>query len=121
MINYFSNDELRCKCDCQDYFFDDQTKARLNQLREELGFPLIISSGYRCEHYNNQIGATQTHASGQAVDILIRGTQAYRLIHKAIEIGFTGVGISQKGDSRFIHLDDLDRLENRPRPWIWSY
>ena len=120
MINYFSNDELRCK-HCDEYFFDDQTKLRLNQLRHELGFPITINSGYRCEYYNNQIGATQTHASGQAVDIKIRGEKAYNLIHKAIELGFTGIGIKQKGETRFIHLDDLTENEGRPRPWIWSY
>lgn len=120
MINYFSNDELRCK-HCDEYFFDDQTKARLNQLRHELGFPLIINSGYRCEYHNNQIGATQTHASGQAVDIRIRGDKALLLIAKAVEIGFTGIGVKQKGAGRFIHLDTLSEGKGRPRPHIWSY
>ena len=85
------------------------------------GEPIIISSGYRCEAYNNKIGATQTHATGQAVDISVRGEKAYKLLNCALELGFTGVGINQKGSSRFIHLDDLKKSTGVYRPTIWSY
>ena len=36
-------------------------------------------------------------------------------------IPFTGVGINQKGSSRFIHLDQLHEKDGYPRPTIWSY
>lgn len=119
-MNYFSKDELKCKC-CDQYLFDTFTLARLNELRELLGYPLIVTSGYRCYEYNKKNGYTQTHSSGQAVDIAIRGAKAYRLIQEATKLGFTGIGINQKGNHRFIHLDDLGAAINRPRPWIWSY
>jgi hypothetical protein len=38
-----------------------------------------------------------------------------------MKMGFSGIGVSQKGDSRFIHLDDLEDSNERPRPWVWSY
>lgn len=40
-------------------------------LRDELGHPLTITSGYRCERLNKQIGGVPTsqHVKGQAVDI----------------------------------------------------
>ena len=120
MTNYFSKEELSCSC-CDKYHFDALTLQRLNQLRLELNHPIIINSGYRCKDHNIRIGATQTHASGQAVDISIRGKKAHRLLGKAIELGFTGVGVSQKGDSRFIHLDDLEATETIYRPTVWSY
>lgn len=118
---YFSNNELKCSC-CGENRFNDNTLRRLVAIREQIGRPMIVSSGYRCEAYNNQIGATQTHATGQAVDIFCTGDLALRIVGMAIRAGFTGVGVSQKGDhaSRFVHMDDLDSSQ-APRPTIWSY
>ena len=41
----------------------------------------------------------------------------------ALEVGFTGIGVQQAGDSRFIHLHDIQPEDDFhvPRPWIWSY
>lgn len=36
-------------------------------------------------------------------------------------MGFTGIGIKQHGDNRFIHLDDLREPDHAPRPTIWTY
>ena len=44
-----------------------------------------------------------------------------RLIEGAIELRFKGIGIAQKGEGRFIHIDDIPNSPDRPRPWIWSY
>jgi zinc D-Ala-D-Ala carboxypeptidase len=121
-MSYFTESELSCKC-CGENKFNDETLVKLNVLREKCGFPFIVTSGYRCEAYNNKIGATQTHATGQAADIQISGTKAAMLIKHLQGSGFTGLGISQKGphQSRFIHLDDLPNSVKRPRPWVWSY
>jgi hypothetical protein len=37
--------------------------------------------------------------------------------------GFTGIGIQQTGEGRFIHLVDIQPEDefHVPRPWIWSY
>lgn len=120
--NYFSDEELSCKC-CGKNKFLESTKQKLNNLREVLGFPFIVNSAYRCEKYNKKMGFTQTHATGQAVDISCSHQKAFRIIQEAPEFGFTGIGVSQKGDvsSRFIHIDDLNQAEGRPRPHIWSY
>lgn len=120
-FNYFSDNELRCRCGCGELKFNPETRLRLNKLRHVLGFPLAVTSGYRCPAYNNKIGATQTHATGQAVDIAVSRKQAYDLISLAAEYGFTGIGINQKGQGRFVHLDDLPQTDERPRPHVWSY
>ena len=120
-MTYFSEDELRCRCGCGEYKFNPQTLDRLNALRGKLHFSMTVSSGYRCEAYNERMGYTQTHATGQAVDIKISHEKAYRLLAIAPIYGFTGIGINQKGSDRFIHLDDLPEELNRPRPHIWSY
>ena len=43
----------------------------LQPLREKLGTPIVITSGYRCDKVNKLVGgvATSQHTKGQAVDI----------------------------------------------------
>lgn len=119
--NYFSTKELSCPC-CGVNKFSLATLAKFNNLRELVGESLIMSSGYRCEAYNKSKGWTQTHATGQAGDLCVTHITAYLVNKFAVTAGFTGIGISQKGRKRFIHLDDLGAmLPKRPRPHIWSY
>ena len=120
-MNYFTEKELSCPC-CGGNKFSPTTLARFNRLRVLVGEALIMSSGYRCEAYNTARGWTQTHATGQAGDLEVTHITAYLVNKHAIAVGFTGIGISQTGDRRFIHLDDLGAyLPKRPRPHIWSY
>jgi uncharacterized protein YcbK (DUF882 family) len=121
MNNYFTDEELRCSC-CGSNKFDSDFLRLLNHLREECGFPFIISSGYRCQFHpveasKKKLGA---HTTGKAVDILVYGDRAQRLLQAALNVGIERIGISQKGDikSRFIHLDVCTEL---PSPALWSY
>ena len=120
MSEYFTKKELQCPC-CKANAFNPETRLRLNKLRRALGFPIIPNSAFRCRDYNLANGWTLTHETGQAMDINIRGKKALELVAKAIELGFTGIGIKQHGPHRFIHVDDLPEAVGRPRPWIWSY
>ena len=100
--------------------------AKLDLLREACGFPLIVSSGYRSPAYNAKVSSTGRagpHTTGRAVDLKVKGLQAWQVIYHAQRLGFTGIGVKQHGGhgTRFIHLDDLPRTKSRPRPWIWSY
>lgn len=96
---------------------------RLQALRTEFGKPMIIASGYRGRNHPDEINKPRpgTHSLGCAVDVRIRGEDALTLVALAVKHGFTGVGISQKGNLRFIHLDDAPSQPWRPRPHIWSY
>lgn len=116
-MNYFSKKELKCKY-CDEYKFNKSTLDRLNALREEYSKPIIISSAYRCKEYNDLRGFTQTHASGQAVDIICDRADAYEILRLAFKHGFTGIGVNQKGSKRFVHLDDI---QEGLRPTVWSY
>lgn len=119
---YFSPEELECKCDNPDCD-GGQMKAsfmeRLVKLREHLGFPLPVSSAFRCSKHNYAVGGADGsyHCLGQAVDIEIGYDRAYKVVEAARKFGFYGVGVSQKGKKRFIHLD------NRPQTEVafWSY
>lgn len=47
----------------------------LDPLRELLGRPVFVSSGYRCRVLNNKVGGSKTsqHMKGQAADIYLKG------------------------------------------------
>ena len=124
MWEYFSVDELKCKGtdECE---MDEGFMKKLEVLRHEFNEPMIVSSGYRHESYNQVIGGAKNspHLYGKAVDIVISGKSAYRLMKLAIEHGFTGIGVSQRGphEKRFLHIDTMENSDTHPRPWIWSY
>lgn len=99
---------------------------RFERLRVAFGRPLIITSGYRSPEHNRQVSATGDdgpHTTARAVDIRIYGTWALDVIRRALDEGFTGIGVMQLGPrgGRYLHLDDLPDAPDRPRPWIWSY
>lgn len=120
---YFTLDEMRCQC-CGVVRMDAEFMDRLDELRDRLGFPLPISSGYRCPAHNRAVshtGISGPHTTGKAADLLVDRGRAYALLPVAIELGFTGIGLQQQGPSRFVHLDRLIEPGYRPRPTIWSY
>ncbi len=125
-VRHFKPSEFACKCGACGSNGDEMDPhfiTALDNLRERLGFPLIVTSGYRCPAYNQQVsttGADGPHTTGRAVDFGISGARAHALVTET-QLGMTGIGINQKGphEKRFIHLDNLKAP--RPRPNIWSY
>ena len=123
-FRYFSDDEFvsigsdasRMSVDFMD---------RLSSLRGEINQPLPLTSAWRSEGRNRQVGGAEksSHLYGRAVDLRVHGDTAYRVVAMAKRYGFTGVGIHQRGivQGRFIHLDDMEFAAGRPRPTIWSY
>jgi len=107
------------------------TLDRLQGLRERYGKPMRITSGYRdithpkeaVKHDPEGNPRGGPHYTGRAVDVAVRGADALHLLTFALEVGFTGIGVDQQGDGRFLHLDDLQPEDafHVPRPWIWSY
>ena len=124
MWNYFSVDELKCKGtdECE---MDEEFMKKLEALRHEFNEPMIVSSGYRSIGYNTTIGgaANSPHLYGKAVDVVISGKSAYRLMKLAIQHGFTGIGVSQRGphEKRFLHIDTMENSDTHPRARIWCY
>jgi zinc D-Ala-D-Ala carboxypeptidase len=117
---HFSFSEFTCKCGCGGNDIDASFVDKLDKLRDKLGFPFIISSGYRCPDYNEQIsgtGRTGPHTTGRAADILCDHEHALEILTWAFLDGFRGFGVYQKGGTRFIHLDDC----LRPYKTLWTY
>lgn len=122
----FTKEEMQCRCGCG-MLPTEEFMVRLQELRDELDFPLPVTSGARCPAHNQAVastGDTGPHTYGLAADISVYGTQAHKAIATALKLGFTGVGVKQKGNhlSRFVHFDIVPVDDSlHPRPWIWTY
>lgn len=121
-MSYFTHDELKCP-HCGANLMNDDFMERVNALRHHLGFPFKVTSAYRCKENELQKGRNgqSVHTMGRAIDISVSHAQAYTLLRHAADYGFTGIGVNQKGNSRFIHLDDFEGNDTQPRPHVWSY
>ena len=120
-MTYFSDDELKCK-HCGGLVFNEDFRRTLDNIRGDCGFPLPVTSGYRCPDHPIEVAKDEpgAHSSGKAVDIRIHGKSALWLIEVALRHGVKRIGVNQKGElgQRFIHLDADTDL---PSPTIWSY
>jgi zinc D-Ala-D-Ala carboxypeptidase len=92
----------------------------VDELRDHVGFPLILSSAWRCPEHPTEKKKEKpgAHVTGRAVDIAVTGEQAIEVLRHALAMGFDRIGVQQKGSGRFIHLD---KAIGFPSPAIWSY
>lgn len=102
---------------------DPEFLALLQQLRTLLGVPLIINSGYRDPTHPREAAKLHPgpHTTGRAADVQARGALAHRILSLALPLGFTGIGVQQRGQGRFLHLDTVAPSIAGPRPFVWSY
>jgi zinc D-Ala-D-Ala carboxypeptidase len=77
----------------------------LQELRDRMGVPLIITSGYRDPAHNRRSGgvANSQHLVSTAFDIRVDNVDPYRLIEQAKLSGFTSFGTYPK--QGFVHCD----------------
>jgi uncharacterized protein YcbK (DUF882 family) len=112
----FTEVEFRCR-HCGKQEMKPEFMGRLQALRDVYRKPMTITSGYRCpDHPVEKAKATPgIHSTGLACDVGVQGADAHELLRLAMHLGFTGIGVQQKGAGRFIHLD------LRSAPTVWSY
>ena len=123
MTPNFPDHELVCKCGCgmlpaQDFM------DKVQRLRDIAKFPMSVSSAARCPKHNAKVsgtGLTGQHTTGRAIDLAVSHALAHAVVGIALQMGFSGIGVQQKGSGRFIHLDDLMNGPGCPRPTVWSY
>ena len=127
---FFSVEELRCKCGCGAMNMNADFMEKMVKLRLHFGFPLIVTSAFRCPAWDAKVGSSARagagpHTTGHAMDINVWGERGLVFVKKAVELGlFAGIGLMQKGETRgrFIHIDDLTEAEAiAPRPGLWTY
>ena len=123
-IEFFNPNEFRCKC-CKKVYMDLNFVKRLNYARSIALIPFIVTSGYRCEKHNREIGGKENsaHLYGKAADILCNTDNSrFIMVSSLLRVGFKRLGISKGTEFRsgFIHVDDM--IDNEHPPFlIWLY
>ena len=99
----FNEREFACK-HCGQVHVESELVTKLQALRDALGRPITVTSGYRCPVHNRNIGgATQSrHMQGQAADLVVTGVSPAAVAQAAERVGFGGIGIYKSG---FTHVD----------------
>jgi len=102
-IGYFNTNEFRCR-GSGEIKVRAELIDRLNEMREYLGRPIIVTSGYRAPWYNAQINGSPTsrHMTGKAVDIRSPGVSIHRM-RQIAEKFFGDGGISSY--RKHVHVD----------------
>lgn len=80
---------------------------KLQELRNYLGKPITILSGYRTDSYNKQCGGVDNsyHLKGQAVDIYSSGVKPIVIALWAEFNNLGGIGIYLNRSQEFVHID----------------
>ena len=120
----FNIDEFKCKDGTSvpdEYLSNVELLAKnLQVLRDKVGLPIIIISGYRSPEYNKKIGGAKRsqHMLAKAADIIIKGmssTEVKNVIISLIKSGEMhpgGIGLYQT----FTHYD----VRGQNRRWYGS-
>lgn len=102
----FEDTEFTCKCGCGQNKINPRFVERLQVLRNKIGKPINITSGYRCPTHSVRVGGSYSdaHTIGIAADLYVNGMSPKELARIAEDLGFGGIGIM----SNAIHLDIRD-------------
>ena len=89
-FKYFNRDEFQCQHTGKNEI-QDKLIHQLDKLRENCGFPFIITSGYRDSTHPIEAKKAKagTHALGLAADIKVNnGVERYTIVREAIKLKF---------------------------------
>ena len=117
----FTRDEFACKCGCGTNEIKDEAIDLAQEVRDEVGFAMPITSGYRCPNHPEERAKAKpgSHAKGLAFDVGVSGGKARQITKVLLSKSAGGVGVHQKGNhsGRFIHGDvSQDRIG-----LFWTY
>jgi len=115
-IKYFRPQEFVCR-HCGRVKIHKKIIDTLEELREYLGKPIIITSAYRCPIWNKLIGGVpnSAHTRGYAVDIRATDSKTrHQIINFLMQKGINRIGLAPV----FLHFD-ID--PDKPAPAIWVY
>ena len=119
LTNHFWIGEFACRDGTEGIIIDKRLAEGLQRMREIIGKPIVITSGYRNPEHNRAIGGAvpspasegSQHLYGKAADIAVVGMSGERLASVARQAGFTGIGIART----WCHVDVRDT------PAEWRY
>lgn len=113
LARHFKVREFACQDGSQVVFIDDYLCTILDILRNKLGKPIIVTSGYRTPGWNAKCGGAKYsyHMRGMAADIRVNGMSAKELAKKLDEIVPNGCGIIVYNS--WVHFDVRDGKKYR--------
>lgn len=113
-IKHFERSEFKCGCGgryCKGFPVEPDLELvkLLDDMREEFGVPITITSGIRCKRYNNSLAGsipTSEHMTGRAADIYVPGVPLAKVKAKAYELGaaYSYYGTPNMGNAVHINV-----------------
>lgn len=103
LTDNFNLKEFQCKCGCQTVKISSKLVNRLQALRDRVGVPFVINSGFRCPSHNANVGGAKNsyHVKGLACDIQCpKGYTVEEFAKLCFDFGFS-VGAYPT----FVHVD----------------
>jgi len=102
-FRYFTRDEFACRCGCQRNEIPDEFIHDMDDLRQACGFPLVITSGWRCEKHPDEVAKDEPGEHNRAAaDVRAHnGHQLYVIQEQAYALGFHGIAAGEG----FVHVD----------------
>lgn len=99
----FNIKEFKCP-HCSKAYVVYELVRKLQILRDKIGLPIRVTSGYRCKIYNQQVGGVKNsqHILGKAADVVCSNTVKLRQLAGEL---FNGIGYYNS----FTHLDIRDK------------
>lgn len=121
LSEHFSTIEFDCSCsECSYTFIDEELIDLLQKMRDILGCPITVTSGYRCEHKQTELQAAgfetakkSSHKDGRAADLWTGKHSGEELEKVARDVGFMAVGVGET----FAHVDTR---KDKVRRWTYG-
>ena len=89
----------------------------LQPLRDHLGKPVVVSSGYRCKDLNKKVGGVENsqHLKGEAADIKVRDREELIDVMRYImdETDFDQLIREKSGSTEWVHVSHKRNGNNR--------
>lgn len=119
LSEHFKVKEFACKDGSDKILIDVNLIALLEEIRKYFDKPIIITSGYRTESYNQKVASSKDsyHCKGMAVDIKVDGVSPIAIAlfcEFYLMIASGGIGL-YKGQG-FTHIDTREKMTRWVQP-----
>ena len=100
---YFSAGEFMCAGAPQAWFVDSRIVVLLDAIRDRIGKPVGVNSGFRTPEHNRKVGgaAGSRHLYGLAADIRSASVKPLELAAHAYILGCRRIGLA----TNYVHVD----------------
>lgn len=121
----FFKEEFRCQATGKDPIMAEEVLDFLQTMRNDLGFALPVSSGYRSPEHPIEARKSKPgeHSKGLAVDIKCYGAKFFKILDYCRTHEIKRIGIHQKGplSGRFIHIGVGKKEDGLVNVAAWTY